>query len=102
MVEAASPIVFAKTSSIDQRHSSFYCSSRWIKVIDAYEEAFGINKEQTNVSFQVLQEFGNMSSATVYVVLERFMKTSIPEGDYGLMVALGPGFSAEMILLRWE
>jgi alkylresorcinol/alkylpyrone synthase len=72
------------------------------KVIDAYEEAFGINKEQTNVSFQVLQEFGNMSSATVYVVLERFMKTSIPEGDYGLMVALGPGFSAEMILLRWE
>ncbi|SFA43782.1 15-methylpalmitoyl-4-hydroxy-2-pyrone synthase [Parageobacillus thermantarcticus] len=72
------------------------------KVIDAYEEAFGIDKEKTNVSFQVLQEFGNMSSATVYVVLERFMAQPIPPGDYGLLVALGPGFSAEMILFKWE
>lgn len=72
------------------------------KVIEAYEAAFGIDKEKTNISFQVLKEFGNMSSATVYVVLERFMKQAIPAGDYGLMVALGPGFSAEMILLRWE
>jgi alkylresorcinol/alkylpyrone synthase len=72
------------------------------KVIEAYEEAFGIDKEKTNISFEVLKEFGNMSSATVCVVLERFMKQPIPEGDYGLIVALGPGFSAEMILLRWE
>lgn len=72
------------------------------KVIAAYEEAFGIDKEKTNISFQVMKEFGNMSSATVCVVLERFMKQPIPAGDYGLMVALGPGFSAEMILLRWE
>lgn len=72
------------------------------KVIDAYEAALRIQKEKTTVSFQVLQEFGNMSSATVYMVLERFMKTSIPAGDYGLLVALGPGFSAEMILLKWE
>lgn len=102
MVEIASAIVFATTSLVGKRYLPFYRPSRRKKVIDAYEEAFGIDKEKTNVSFQVLQEFGNMSSATVYVVLERFMAQPIPPGDYGLLVALGPGFSAEMILLKWE
>lgn len=72
------------------------------KVIAAYQDAFGIDEQKTKASFQVLRMFGNMSSATVYVVLEQFMKASIQRGEYGLMVALGPGFSAELILLRWE
>ncbi|WP_027409176.1 type III polyketide synthase [Anoxybacteroides tepidamans] len=72
------------------------------KVIAAYQEAMMIDEQKTKLSFDILRRFGNMSSATVYFVLEQFMQQSIPKGDYGLMVALGPGFSAELILLRWE
>ncbi|ANB61891.1 type III polyketide synthase [Anoxybacteroides amylolyticum] len=72
------------------------------KVIEAYENALGIDKQKTKISFDVLRKFGNMSSATIYFVLEQFMKQSISKGQLGLMIALGPGFSAELILLRWE
>ncbi|WP_183251278.1 type III polyketide synthase [Anoxybacteroides tepidamans] len=72
------------------------------KVIMAYQEALKIGEQKTKISFDILRNFGNMSSATVYFVLEQFMKQPIPKGDYGLMVALGPGFSAEFTLLHWE
>jgi alkylresorcinol/alkylpyrone synthase len=72
------------------------------KVLEAYEEAFGIGEEKTNVSFEVLKNFGNMSSVTVLYVLKKFMERKVNRGEYGLMMALGPGFSAEMALLRWE
>jgi alkylresorcinol/alkylpyrone synthase len=43
-----------------------------------------------------------MSSATVLFVLEAVMASGRPSpGDYGVMVALGPGFAAEGALLRW-
>ncbi|OQM46196.1 type III polyketide synthase [Anoxybacillus sp. UARK-01] len=72
------------------------------KVIEAYQEALMMDESKTNGSFEILRRFGNMSSATVYFVLEQFMQQPIPKGDYGLMMALGPGFSAELILLCWE
>lgn len=72
------------------------------KVIAAYEKALEVDEQKTKISFDVLRQFGNMSSATIYFVLEQFMKQSISKGQLGLMIALGPGFSAELILLRWE
>ena len=42
-----------------------------------------------------------MSSATVLYVLERFIDRNLPEGDLGLMLSFGPGFSAQRILLKW-
>ncbi len=50
----------------------------------------------------MLKRFGNMSSATVLFVLEETLRSSQPvSGDWGLMIALGPGFAAEGALLRW-
>jgi alkylresorcinol/alkylpyrone synthase len=50
----------------------------------------------------ILREYGNMSSATVLFVLRHLLQTAAPrEGDWGVMVALGPGFAAEGALLRW-
>jgi alkylresorcinol/alkylpyrone synthase len=72
------------------------------KVLEAYEEAFDMKKEETAVSLDVLKNFGNMSSVTVIYVLKKFMERKVNQGEYGLMIALGPGFSAEMVLLRWE
>ena len=46
--------------------------------------------------------FGNMSSATVLFVLDELLRSGEPApGDWGLMIALGPGFAAEGALLRW-
>ncbi|WP_237488171.1 3-oxoacyl-[acyl-carrier-protein] synthase III C-terminal domain-containing protein [Hufsiella ginkgonis] len=46
-----------------------------------------------------MQHYGNMSSATVLYVLEQFLREGFDDG-YGLMLAMGPGFSSEMVLLR--
>ncbi|RLQ95153.1 type III polyketide synthase [Falsibacillus albus] len=72
------------------------------KVIQAYQEALKIPPDMTETSLQVLKEFGNMSSATVLYVLKRFMLKNCPPGQLGLATALGPGFSSELLLLRWK
>lgn len=68
------------------------------KVLGAYEEALGAEGDFLHLSRQVMKEYGNMSSATVLYVLERFLHGY--ENGYGLMMAMGPGFSSEMVLLE--
>ncbi|MFD2974251.1 type III polyketide synthase [Peribacillus deserti] len=72
------------------------------KVIEAYEEALGFSEEKTKLSLEVLKEHGNMSSATILYVLKRFMEGNAEKGDTGLAAALGPGFSSELLLMRWK
>lgn len=72
------------------------------KVLDAYVKALGIPVSLTDVSLEVLKQYGNMSSATIFYVLKRYLEMDIPHGSYGLCIALGPGFSSEMLLLRWD
>ncbi|MFZ3590927.1 type III polyketide synthase [Bacillus sp. DJP31] len=71
------------------------------KVIEAYEKSLGFSKAKTEISRKVLQEHGNMSSATVYYVLDEFMKCDQQAGEFGLIAALGPGFSSELLLVKW-
>ncbi|MBS4217356.1 type III polyketide synthase [Bacillus sp. FJAT-49711] len=72
------------------------------KVLKAYEKALGFAPEKTALSLDILRKYGNMSSATVLFVLERFLQQEINHGDYGIIAALGPGFSSELLLVRWE
>ncbi len=72
------------------------------KVLQAYEDTLQLDNRQTSVSREVLKKHGNMSSPTVLYVLERFMLQDIPSDDYGLLVALGPGFCGEAVLLNWR
>ncbi len=72
------------------------------KVMSAYEEAFGLAPEALRHTRDVLRDSGNMSSPTVLFVLERFLADhAVRPGDWGLVTALGPGFSSELALLRW-
>lgn len=72
------------------------------KVLDAAAEYLGLNEEHLQRSRQVLRNFGNMSSPTVLFVLSEVLASGEPQpGDYGVMLALGPGFAAEAALLRW-
>jgi alkylresorcinol/alkylpyrone synthase len=72
------------------------------KVLDAYESSLGFPKAMTAVSREVLKQFGNMSSATIFYVLKQYLEMEIPKGSYGICTALGPGFSSELLLLRWN
>lgn len=72
------------------------------KVIDAAAEYLGLCEENLRFSRHVLRNFGNMSSPTVLFVLNEVCRSSEPRpGDYGVMMALGPGFVAEGALIRW-
>ncbi len=72
------------------------------KVIDKLQEHLGLTDEQLRFSRSVMRNFGNMSSPTVMFVLDEVIRTGDPQpGDWGVMVALGPGMAAEAALLRW-
>jgi alkylresorcinol/alkylpyrone synthase len=73
------------------------------KLLSYIEEELGLAKNLTQYSWDVLRDYGNLSSASVLFVLQEWMrKGQVAAGSYGLLAAFGPGFSAEMLLLQWE
>ena len=72
------------------------------RVIDRARTLLDLSEEQVGHSRSVLRRYGNMSSATILFVLDDTLHNEAPvPGDWGLMIALGPGFAAEGALLRW-
>jgi predicted naringenin-chalcone synthase len=71
------------------------------KIVQTVEELFGSEGKNIDTTKEILKLYGNMSSATVLYVLERFMDEKLPEGSIGLMLSFGPGFSAQTVLLEW-
>jgi len=71
------------------------------KVLEAYHESLHLKKEQLSQAYEVLMDYGNVSSASILFVLEKFLTATLPTDDYGVMLALGPGFSAEQVLFKW-
>ncbi len=71
------------------------------KIVQTVEDLFGSLGKNIDDTKEVLKLYGNMSSATVLYVLERFLDKKLSKGETGLMLSFGPGFSAQRILLRW-
>jgi len=72
------------------------------KILEATAEALGLRDGELDASWQCLRRTGNLSSASVLVVLEEVMKNRRPEpGTLGLLAAMGPGFCSEFVLLEW-
>jgi alkylresorcinol/alkylpyrone synthase len=72
------------------------------KVLAATAEALGLPKGALDASWEALRNVGNLSSASVLVVLEMYVRERRPpEGSYSILAAMGPGFCAELVLLRW-
>jgi predicted naringenin-chalcone synthase len=71
------------------------------KIVQTVEDLFGSLGKNIEDTKEVLKLYGNMSSATVLYVLERFMDRKPPKGDLGLMLSFGPGFSAQRVLLKF-
>jgi len=71
------------------------------KIVQTVEQLFGALGKNIDNTKAILKEYGNMSSATVLYVLERFMEQGVEKGAVGLMLSFGPGFTAQRLLLRW-
>jgi alkylresorcinol/alkylpyrone synthase len=73
------------------------------KLLTFIEEELGLAPSDTEWSWHVLREYGNQSSVSVLFVLHEWLaRRAPPPGAHGLLAAFGPGFSANLALLRWE
>jgi alkylresorcinol/alkylpyrone synthase len=81
--------------------------STWIvhaagpKVIDAVQNALDLPADALTLTRNSLRDNGNLSSVSVLDILQNAMADPPPPGSFGLMIAMGPGFSSELVLLNW-
>ena len=71
------------------------------KVLEAIEDSLGLPREAVGLTWDSLRRIGNLSSASVLHVLEDTLRDRSPRpGSYGMLLAMGPGFCSELVLLR--
>jgi alkylresorcinol/alkylpyrone synthase len=87
-----------ETAEID----SWICHPGGPKVLLAVQEALGLSEDALELTWRSLAEVGNLSSVSVlHVLRDTIMKRPGAEGDPAVMIAMGPAFCAELVLLRW-
>ena len=80
---------------------------RWVchpggpKVLRAIEEALQLPDGATELTWRSLESIGNISSASVLHILRDTCQQQPEPGTLGLLLAVGPGFSSELVLLQW-
>jgi alkylresorcinol/alkylpyrone synthase len=72
------------------------------KVIEAIEDVLGLPPEALELTWRSLASVGNMSSASVLHVLRDTLDKHPPGGTPGILMAMGPGFCSELVLLHWQ
>jgi alkylresorcinol/alkylpyrone synthase len=81
--------------------------ARWIahpggpKVLEALQQTLGLPATALEASWRSLKEVGNLSSASVLLILEDNLREPAAPGAYGVVLAMGPGFCSELVLLQW-
>ncbi len=81
---------------------SFVCHPGGPRVLEAFEQAFDRPRDAFALTWQSLSRVGNLSSASVLLVLGDTIAERRPRaGSPGLLISMGPGFCAELVLLRW-
>lgn len=72
------------------------------KIVDLVGNRLGLTDDQLRPSRDILAEYGNCSSPTILLILERILASAAPApGDYGVFMAFGPGLTMESMLLRF-
>jgi predicted naringenin-chalcone synthase len=72
------------------------------KILDHVQSRLALTDADMEFSRAVLREHGNMSSPTILFVLEQIQRCGQPQaGDYGVLLAFGPGLTTEGALLQW-
>jgi alkylresorcinol/alkylpyrone synthase len=82
--------------------TSWVCHPGGPKVIDALIESLELKEYDLAITRQSLREVGNMSSASVLFVMAETIENRRPaKGEKGILLAMGPGFVSELVLLEW-
>jgi alkylresorcinol/alkylpyrone synthase len=82
--------------------ASWVCHPGGPKVLEAMQESLELPDGALEVTWRSLREVGNLSSTSVLLVLEETLeKHRPPPGSYGMLIAMGPGFCSELVLLEW-
>jgi alkylresorcinol/alkylpyrone synthase len=73
------------------------------RLLGNVEQQLGLCKCDTQPSWDILRDVGNLSSATILFILQEWLeKRPLKTGDYAMAAAFGPGFSGEFLLLQWN
>lgn len=72
------------------------------KIIEAITESLNLGPQALELTWRSLGEIGNLSSASVLHVLRDTIAKPPPSDTPGLMIAMGPGFCSELVLLQWH
>jgi alkylresorcinol/alkylpyrone synthase len=71
------------------------------KVLEAIQDAMGISRDAVALTWDSLSRIGNLSSSSVLHVFEDALRDRPPRpGSYGMLMAMGPGFCSELVLLK--
>lgn len=72
------------------------------KIVEFICKKLALADEQLRATWHILAEYGNCSSSTVLLVLEDILKRDQPRrGEYGVLMAFGPGLTMEGLLVRF-
>ena len=72
------------------------------RILEVYRDELGVTNEALYFSRKVLSECGNVSSSTILMILDEILQSGQARGgDTGLLLAMGPGFSIEQLLICW-
>ncbi len=91
---------FLATTNLSKvEHYIFHPGGR--KVLEAIEEVLNISPKELDLSYKVLRENGNISSPTILFVLDEFLREhKFMPNQTGLLAAMGPGFSTELLSFK--
>ncbi|MFD0891633.1 3-oxoacyl-[acyl-carrier-protein] synthase III C-terminal domain-containing protein, partial [Streptosporangium algeriense] len=82
--------------------TAWVCHPGGPKVLDAVAETLELPQEALELTWRSLASVGNLSSSSVlHVLRDTLALRPPPEGTAGLLIAMGPGFCSELVLLRW-
>jgi predicted naringenin-chalcone synthase len=104
--EQIAPVIegFLASHGVGTRDLDFFClHPGGRRILEEMERVFDLEPRAAAASWECLAEVGNLSSASIFVVLKNlFDRHTPPPGAQGFVAAFGPGFSAEMCLGSWR
>jgi alkylresorcinol/alkylpyrone synthase len=81
--------------------ATWICHPGGPKVLEGMQQGLGLPDAAVAHAWRMLEEQGNLSSVSVLMVLQETMAAPPKEGSWGLLLAMGPGFCSELVLLKW-
>lgn len=80
---------------------AWICHPGGPRVIEAIRDSLELDDDALRSTWETLEARGNLSSASVLLVLGEFFRRGLSSGTHAVMMAMGPGFCSELVLLQW-